>query len=211
MQTYIYYKKNYKDPPYFKLLVRIIIFQRLRIDDGEQILFLWYVSTCCPPPLTWHDFCRILDSVHLALITHASYYYMISNFGNIVAIVSPTSYVWTFKQKRIRLTSPLWIQELCMWVFTVTICSLQQIHVQCHKAQVYVTVCFILWMICHCRWFIFILCARLLAISLSERKFPLPLRRQVSIHPDQSSAYLGGKSGCVCQCYNLRIHVLPFL
>jgi hypothetical protein len=33
-----------------------------------------------------HRMHRIVDGVHLAFISHGSYYYMVSNFGNILAI-----------------------------------------------------------------------------------------------------------------------------
>ncbi|KAF8222421.1 hypothetical protein L208DRAFT_1413433 [Tricholoma matsutake] len=57
IQTYIYYRKNYKDTPVFRFL----------------IFFLW-----------------LLDGLHLAFISHASYYYLVSNFTNISAAASPT-------------------------------------------------------------------------------------------------------------------------
>ncbi|KAF8233944.1 hypothetical protein L208DRAFT_867205 [Tricholoma matsutake] len=59
VQTYIYFKNNYKDTLAFKFL----------------ILFLW-----------------LLDSSHMALISHGSYHYLVMNFGNISAALSPT---WT--------------------------------------------------------------------------------------------------------------------
>ncbi|KAF9463872.1 hypothetical protein BDZ94DRAFT_575659 [Collybia nuda] len=57
VQTFIYFKKNYRDTTAFRLL----------------IFFLW-----------------LIDTFHLALITHGLYYYLISNYGNLVVIASPT-------------------------------------------------------------------------------------------------------------------------
>ncbi|KAF5370471.1 hypothetical protein D9615_009756 [Tricholomella constricta] len=36
---------------------------------------------------------RFLDTLHLAFVTHGLYFYLVSNFGNLVALVSPT---WSF-------------------------------------------------------------------------------------------------------------------
>jgi len=43
------------------------------MTHNEQIFLLWF-----------------LDSSHIAFITHASYFYMVSNFGNFGALIAPT-------------------------------------------------------------------------------------------------------------------------
>ena len=36
---------------------------------------------------------RLLDTVHLAFVTHGLYVYMVSNFGNLVALAAPPWFV----------------------------------------------------------------------------------------------------------------------
>ncbi|KNZ75372.1 hypothetical protein J132_03412 [Termitomyces sp. J132] len=72
---------------------------------GNLIAAVFYGITCVQTYMyskksdrdrTWFKgviyFLWILDTLHLAMISHALYYYLISNFGNLVALVSPS---WT--------------------------------------------------------------------------------------------------------------------
>ncbi|KDR79684.1 hypothetical protein GALMADRAFT_154478 [Galerina marginata CBS 339.88] len=75
LQTFTYFKKGRQDPTFLKTV----------------ICFLWSVVISEMDVSDYFCF-RVIDTLHLAFIAHALYFYLITNYGNPTALEFPT---WT--------------------------------------------------------------------------------------------------------------------
>lgn len=124
VQVYIYYGKNFKDRLLFKLVVQTHFCGHItEVNCLRQIAFLWYKYHSVHWGCFLKSETRFLDTFHLALITHVSYYYLVSNFGNIAAVGSPTWWVFHDQMLNILLQELTWVNcaGLCLLVITALI------------------------------------------------------------------------------------------
>ena len=56
------------------------------------MFILWYEGDSLPAGLVAHNLSRALDSLHLALVTHAVYVYAVTDFANLLALEMPIWY-----------------------------------------------------------------------------------------------------------------------
>lgn len=57
----------------------------------SQVAFLWYAALLnCDRLLYPPRHLRILDTVHLIMVTHTVYHYAITNFGDFLGVLKPT-------------------------------------------------------------------------------------------------------------------------
>lgn len=73
-----------------KALVRhSCIYSSMLTDrNRRQVLLLWYYAVMSKRCTSIH-MPRVLDCVHSALVTAAVYFYVVTNFGNVVVISKP--------------------------------------------------------------------------------------------------------------------------
>ncbi len=97
LQTVIYYKQYPNDPWLFRYSVREII----RFDGifltNKQVAILWCAYRKLYKITSWiltsTIISRILDTLHVAISTHALYFYMIESFGNYLPLFGIIWYV----------------------------------------------------------------------------------------------------------------------
>jgi hypothetical protein len=99
VQTFIYFKSCERDRWPLRLTVSpscrsALNYQFDRSKKGCCIMVLirtWRLESC----LT-HSWRRVLDSLHLAFVSHALYFYSVTSFDDILALLTPTWFVLIF-------------------------------------------------------------------------------------------------------------------